>query len=59
MSTFSVLLPVLDPIQNKDYFSPLQEEAIWFIPQAIAYRISSLLHTDLLAVYRHELTAPS
>ena len=59
MSQCSVVLPFLDPIQNRDYFPHGKKKLSGFIPQAIAYRIPTLLHTELHSVHRHGLTAPS
>ena len=59
ISRCDLLLPLIDPEHNPGYFPSGLKKLSGSLPQAIAYRLPTVMHSELHAVYRDELTAMS
>lgn len=59
MSMCHVLLPLIDPVYNPAYFFHGRHRKLTgAVPQAIAYKIPTVSHVELEAIYHNYWTAP-
>jgi hypothetical protein len=59
MSTCHLILPLLDPIANPDYFPQHERKMLTgALSQAIGYRIPSVMHEAMEIIYHQHLNAP-
>jgi hypothetical protein len=58
VSSCHVYLPCTDPKERQSHFPWGTKHLTGSIPQIIAYNLSSVMHTDLEAIYHDYLTAP-